>query len=405
MGDIAVVNKRGGDSIPALILGTGITALGVIRSLSTHGIKCYSVGRQNHLVRASRWYNNAPISDTDLCPKEALHDYLRKLPFDRAVVMPCGDRWTRMLSALPEELRSVYKFSLPDENTVDRLMNKASLSQILKSANVPHPSTLILSDESDLKSISKDSIKHTFLKPTDSEVFFRKFQVKAFQVASYEDAVDKYRRIHSCGMDVVYQEYIPGPASNHYFIDGFVDRHGIIRASFARHRFRMYPPDFGNSSYMKSIPIEEVSTAHEALKRLLNMTGYRGIFSAEFKLDPRDNEFKLLEINVRPWWYIWFAERCRVPIAMMAYLDSLEMDVKTIENYRTDYGLIYPYYDFSACMQMMKNRELSIVSWLKSWLTSSKANFFIRDPIPSIIGTLNWLIWFIRHRIGSTRES
>lgn len=390
---------------PVLILGTGITALGVIRSLASHGIKCYAAGRQSSFVSASRWFNWAPAARKGACPDGDLAGYLKSLPFERLVIMPCSDGWTRALSALPADSRSNYRFSLPDEGVVKKLMDKASLAELLVSLGLPHPSTLVLSKESDLDAVAKDRISNSFLKPTDSEKFFKTFKVKAFRLKSYEDALEKYERVSSLGMDAVYQEYIPGPASNHYFIDGFVDRHGLCRASFARHRLRMYPPDFGNSSFVVSVPISEVQAAHDSLMNLLEKTSYRGIFSAEFKLDPRDNEFKLLEINVRPWWYIWFAEICRVPVALMAYQDALDRDVETVTEYRTGHGLVYPYYDLFAGLEMVRSGQLSMRSWIGSWITAKKANLSLKDPMPSLVGTAKRLMWSIKNRLGMSDES
>ena len=104
--------------------------------------------------------------------------------------------------------------------------------------------------------------------------------------------------------EAVFQEYVAGPMDAHYFIDGFVDRLGEVKAFFARRRLLMYPVDFGNSTLMVSVPLGEVAPALESLRVLFSDLGYRGIFNAEFKRDERDGLFKLLEVNVRPWWFV-----------------------------------------------------------------------------------------------------
>src|SRR5438046_2545616 len=81
----------------------------------------------------------------------------------------------------------------------------------------------------------------------------------------------------------VLQEDVPGPVTSHYFVDGFVDRDGRVLARFARRRLRMWPPYFGNNSYIVSIPLADVEDAVTMLERLLAGLRYRGIFSAEFK--------------------------------------------------------------------------------------------------------------------------
>ena len=115
-------------------------------------------------------------------------------------------------------------------------------------------------------------------------------------------------------MSVVLQEYIPGSFTEHYFVDGYVDRAGQIKALFARRRLRIYPPDFGNSTAMVSVALARSAQAVDSVRRVLGAVGYHGIFSAEFKRDPRDGQFKLLEVNTRPWWFIDFAVRCGVDV-------------------------------------------------------------------------------------------
>ena len=79
------------------------------------------------------------------------------------------------------------------------------------------------------------------------------------------------------------------------------------------------------------------------------------MFSAEFKLDPRDGRFKLLEVNTRPWWYVDFAARCGVDVCTMAYRDALGEGVDTVESYRTGVVCVYPYMDLSACQALRRS--------------------------------------------------
>ena len=85
------------------------------------------------------------------------------------------------------------------------------------------------------------------------------------------------------------QEWIPGDMSKTIIIDGFVDRHGDIRAH-AR------PPAGADGSAQArqhvardvTIPLTELEACLPALRTLLAATGYRGIFMVEFKFDERD---------------------------------------------------------------------------------------------------------------------
>jgi predicted ATP-grasp superfamily ATP-dependent carboligase len=183
---------------------------------------------------------------------------------------------------------------------------------------------------------------------------------------------------------MVLQEYIPGPPTNHYFIDGFVDRDRIVKALFARQRLRMSPPDFGNSTMMVSVPLSEEDAAIETLKTLLADIEYRGIFSAEFKRDERDGTFNLIEVNARPWWYVEFAARCGVNVCELAVRDALGERVPTISKYATGRRCVFPYYDLEAVRAEMSAGRLGILGWALSWLGPYQPVFRWSDPLPAM---------------------
>ena len=56
---------------------------------------------------------------------------------------------------------------------------------------------------------------------------------------------------------------------------------------------------------------------------LLGALGYHGIAQTEFRLDPRDGRFKLMEVNPRLWQWHGLARACGVDLPRIAYLDVL----------------------------------------------------------------------------------
>ena len=128
---------------------------------------------------------------------------------------------------------------------------------------LPHPATRFMESVRDLDAASDTVLQSSFLKPVHSQQFFARFGVKAFRITDRSNAQDRLAECVDAGFLMMLQEYIPGPPTNHYFIDGFVDRNGVVRALFARRRLRMSPPDFGNSTLMISVPVSETGDAGE----------------------------------------------------------------------------------------------------------------------------------------------
>jgi predicted ATP-grasp superfamily ATP-dependent carboligase len=64
-----------------------------------------------------------------------------------------------------------------------------------------------------------------------------------------------------------------------------------------------------------------VQEAVDAALRLLEAFGYYGLSQVEFKRDPRDGGFKLMEINPRLWQWHGLATACGVDLPRIAYDD------------------------------------------------------------------------------------
>jgi predicted ATP-grasp superfamily ATP-dependent carboligase len=312
-----------------------------------------------------------------------LTGYLDRLPFERAVLIASADSWVRRVANLGPEITPRFPSSVAPWSVLAQLMDKGALLQSLSAAGVPHPWTESVTTVSDLAALPDSAFAGSFLKPTDSEAFLKRYGVKAFHVESRAEAVQRMTDLESIEIPMLLQDYIPGPPSNHYFIDGFIDRGGRTLACFARQRLRMFPADFGNSTFMQSIPVSEVAEAADSLARLLHHVNYRGVFSAEFKLDERDGVYKMLEVNVRPWWYIDFAARCGVDISYLAYLDALGRELEPIVDYRVGVQLIYPHNDYFSYRALHRKGMLSHWAWIRSWLDSTQPVFQWGDPLPA----------------------
>jgi len=375
---------RTSHSVPVLILGSYITALGAIRCLADIGVKAYCLTEQNSFVRMSRWFNPPPEGHRLIGMTDDLAVYLRSFPLETAVLMPCSDEWVEAVAGLPDDLVARFPSSRPSLDTLSYFLDKGKLETKLQELDIDRPKTFLVDHESDLTGIDKDLFSRLFMKPRHSRSFFLSWGVKAFHIKSEEDAIQRLRKCQECGLQVMMQEYVPGPADRHYFIDGFVDKNGSVKACFARQRQRMFPLDFGDSSYVTTVTVEQAKGAIDSLKRLLPSLNYRGIFSAEFKRDERDDVFRLIEVNTRPWTYIEFDARHGMNMAAMAYEDALGRDVPETEEYDIGASMVYQPNDMRACWSLIRRGDLGVGSAIASWFRAQSALFTFKDPMPFI---------------------
>jgi predicted ATP-grasp superfamily ATP-dependent carboligase len=283
-----------------------------------------------------------------------------------------------------DQIRDRFPTSVSRREVLETLIDKWQLARVLADLHLPHPRTVALDSSTDVADIPDSALEHGFIKPRDSARFFQQFGVKAFHVSSREDLATKLAETTRRDLAVELQEYVPGPARNHFYVEGFIDRGGRVRAVFTRQRLRMSPPDFGNSTLFKSVLPSVIPDAVETVTTLLTHLNFRGIFSVELKRDERDGICRLIEVNARPWWYVEFAGQCGVNVISMYVADALDKPVPSVDSFRVGKACVYPYYDYFACRAMRRSRELSMLDWAKSWLTATQPVFRSNDPLPAL---------------------
>lgn len=390
--------------VPAIILGSGITVLGVQRLLGRGGITAYLATPEDPLNRRTRWFRAMPGSAAPPTP-DGLADWLDATAVPGAVLFPCSDAWALAVASLGPGARARFPSSIAGRDTIEALTDKGRFEGALRELAIPHPWSAAVETVKDIEALPSSVFQRLFLKPRESQSFHADFGCKGFMTRSPEEARDRLRSVTGRGHAVIAQEYIPGPPTSHYFVDGFIARDGRVRGIFVRRRLRMHPPLFGNSTYMRSVQRSEAGEAVDSVQTLLAALGYRGVFSAEFKRDDRDGVFKILEVNARPWWYVEFAARAGVDVCAMAYRDALGQDTPDIAEYEVGRELVYPYSDWLACRRLLRRGELTLPGWAGSWVGSDQPVFQLWDPWPAVVGAAEILGGWMMNRIRALRPS
>jgi predicted ATP-grasp superfamily ATP-dependent carboligase len=370
---------RNGDHVPALVFGAGISALAVLRSLGRSGVPVFAAGAETTLIRRSRWYRPVP-GDPEL--PDGLAEYLRTSDLPSAVLFGCTDDWAQTLAALPDDLSGRFPAVVAEPDVLGVFTDKEAFAEAARMAGVATPRTQRVSGPDDLSALSDQELVGAFLKPADSQRFSQRFGVKALSVRDRAHAAELLGRLAEEQHVMLLQQYIPGPPTGHVFLDGYVDRAGVMRACVARRRLRMHPADFGNSTLSVTVPAEEAAGAADSLQRLFRTLGYRGLFDAEFVYDQRDAQFKVIEVNVRPWWQLEILFACGVDVVPMAYRDALGLPVDSIQEYRVGCTWVHPLPDLRSWWASRGRGPGGFP--LRYWLRDANAVFGRDDPGPAV---------------------
>jgi predicted ATP-grasp superfamily ATP-dependent carboligase len=370
-------------AVPALILGGSVTALGAVRSLGPLGIPVFVACDPRDVAARSRWAEVLGGGLPEFSTVERLLQYLRSVPVERMVLVPCSDTWAETVAQLPGDVASRFPSYISPLAVLRRLTDKERFADLVQEHRIPHPRTLFVHDAADLDRHDLEPDVQFFLKARNSQQFIARTGVKAYMVSSLDEARRRVSELTHAGLGVVLQEYVPGPPTNHYFVDGFAAEGGAVHARFARQRLRMHPPNFGNSTYLRSVALDEVSDLVATVDRLVQVSGLRGIFSVELKRDERSGIGKVLEVNARPWWYVHYATACGVNVCEMTYRAALGEPLPAFNGaYRVGRTCVYVRPDFRVCRELLREGKVSLLSCLRSWLTGEHMIFSASDPMP-----------------------
>ena len=301
--------------------GISANALGIIRSFGRRGIPVVYIDSDPcSIVRHSRYINKRltckKISDSESDFVKLLKDF-GKQKNDRMMIIPIGDEAVLALSKHRDELEPLYHLPVPEYETAQKLVNKKRFYNMLNEMQIPYPKTYFPESPTELVSIGKKLAYPYIIKPAYSIPFQEEFGRKVFHVKSPQDLDRAADRLRDKNMEIMIQEIIPGREIYSFFT--YFNKLSEPLAICGWDKIRQYPLDFGFGTFCKS---NWRPSAADHSFQLLRTIGYRGFAEVEVKMDPRDGEYKMIEINARTSLQNTLAGACGADIAYVAYLDA-----------------------------------------------------------------------------------
>jgi predicted ATP-grasp superfamily ATP-dependent carboligase len=383
---------------PVIVLGGGLTGLGLARVLGRRGIDIYLVVDKKDEVIFSKYCRKTFIASRMRCRQKVLKNLLKTIGRSlgrRAVVYPTSDLDALNLSELKEDLPDDYHFVVGDKEPVEILVNKSKFYRELDRHRIDYPVTFFPEGLEDVRRIGARLTYPVFIRPAISQLFNKIFSTegKGFFANSLRELTDYYQLATRFGVEVMFQEIIPGPPSNSYQFEGYYNMQYRPTVLFARQRLRIWPPDFGNTTLCVSIPLTKLGDKKNEINDFIHKIGYQGLMSAEFKKDARDGRLKFLEVNARAWWHFWLSAECGADIIFSSYLDAIGEKTEYIEDYETGLKSIYLLPDLMASASMFINGNLGFPEWVRSMYGITKSTVCPREDLsPFIMSFANNLL-------------
>lgn len=371
---------------PAVVLGGMETAVPVCRSLGRGGVPVIAYGHPEDPVRHSRYCER--YVETRGAGEDAEREWLEALLAEPApsMLVPCSDKWVELIAHNREALLArghVPLFGCDEASLA--MLDKGRTYEIAERADVPIPGFALLHGAADIEPALERVPLPFGIKPLEGHVF-RERTGLLDKVIRVEDR-DRFRELAGKwlgeGLGLMATEIVPGPDDLLYSVFYYLDESGEPLVSFSNRKIRSDPPHFGVGCYGVE---EQVPELIELGRRFLAETGMRGIAQLEYKRDPRDGLFKLLECNPRFHLTIELVIACGLDVPLYAYRRLCGEDPPRPVQSRAGLRLWHPLPDFRAFRVLHEEGELTLGGWLRSILHRQRFTVFaVDDPWPSVV--------------------
>ena len=182
--------------------------------------------------------------------------------------------------------------------------------------------------------------------------------------------------------NLIIQEMVPG-GGEAQFSYAALCKDGHSLASVVARRTRQFPRDFGHfSTYVETIDAPEVI---EPAERLLGAMRFTGLAEVEFKRDPRNGQFSVLDINPRVWGWHTLSKRAGVDFPYLLWLLTRGEPVPPLRG-REGERWVHLIADLRMAIEEILRGRLSLREYLRSIRGPRESAIFSwDDPLPGLL--------------------
>jgi predicted ATP-grasp superfamily ATP-dependent carboligase len=223
------------------------------------------------------------------------------------------------------------------------------------------------------------------LKPAIKEHFIYATKAKAWRVDTKAQLVERFLEGTAItgGDEMMVQELVPGDGRHQFaYCAFFKDGHAL--ASLVARRWRQHPPEFGRAStFVQTVDLPALGALSEQLLRAID---YYGLVEVEFKRDPRDGTYKLLDVNARTWGYHTLGPTAGLDFPYLLFRDQMGEHVPEQPTARHGVRWVRLLTDLPTAALEIRRGRLSWRTYLRSLRgVEAEAVFSREDPLPGLV--------------------
>lgn len=373
-----------GGKPPAVLLGGGLGALSVARTLGRNGVTVYvlSDAERDDQAASSRFVTSfVPVQDGECVEKRWL-TWLRSAP-GGCVLFPCSDEGLEFVARHRAELEMLGLRPIPArDQAVLHMLDKATTYRLAAAAGLAVPRTAEVSTLSELRSAATQFDYPCALKPRVGHRYRQHFTGKVVVASCPAELEQAFLDTSDAGVDTIVTEIVQGKDEYCSYYT-YIGDDGQPLASYTKRKLRQWPLGFGMGTAHLSAWQPEVAALGQ---RFAEHVGLRGLVNLEFKQSSKDNSLTLIECNARITASNELVRRSGPDLARMAYADALGERVARDATVRDGMQQWHVLSDTRAFLGLRREGELTLQQWLQSLRGMQRyvPPFSLDDPRPAM---------------------
>jgi len=355
----------------------------LVRPLGLAGIPCAVVSSPGSQALYSRFTRVALRWKGDFWDStdQQLDDLIRfgSAQRERPVLIYQQDAQLLLISRNRERLAKAFRFVIADPTLVETLVDKERFQALAERKNLPVPKARLIDPTTQPSYVDLDLRFPIIVKPIVRRASWQALgdSAKALQVENSEALRKLWPQLVAAGIQLLFQEMVPGPESRIESYHVYVDGRGDTVAEFTGRKIRTYPIFSGRSTAVTTTEAADVAELGRDVVRLLDL---RGVAKVDFKRGP-DGKLHLLEVNPRfnLWHHLGAVAGVNLPALVYADLVGQPRPGAA----RTQAGVCWcqPRRDWRAAKHSGEN----LLTWLRwAWRCEAKSVYW-NDPLPYLM--------------------
>lgn len=285
--------------VEAVVVGGGLNALGVVRSLGQAGVAVRLVVGSAHLPAArSRYVRCYVYDDSDAANVvDALVALAASCRGPRRPLILTEEEKLAAVSAQRDRLEADYALALPPADTVTRLLHKDGFRSAAEAGGYAIPRTQRVRALADLDRV-ESLIPPLVIKPAGRQAAFLTSFPRASRVDSVDDAKRQLADMLMVSDDLVVQEWVDGDDSTIYFCLQYLPANGDrAPLSFVGRKLRAWPRQTGGTARCVAAP-EAAAALEPITTQFFREQGVIGLAGMEYKWRAATQEYVMIEPTI-----------------------------------------------------------------------------------------------------------